>query len=114
MGQTHPNAYRTEAQSKREQAAQLLAEAKDLESKADTLQGEVPKEPSPTKDRDESGHDELPTEPYEQPSKPTEPTGTEDASSDSEDQEEDSQDTEDEPSGDGDVHDRHLFKRKKH
>lgn len=99
MGQTHPNAYRTEAQSKREQAAQLLAEAEDLESKADTLQGETPKEPEPDEPENPSDSGE-------------EPTGPEDASS--EDSEEDSQDSEDEPSGDGNVHDRHRFGRKKH
>lgn len=58
MSDTHPNAYRVEADAKRVQAVQLNAEADDLEAKAEEL------DPTPKKDkkveapreRDSKGH----------------------------------------------------------
>jgi hypothetical protein len=40
MAETHPNAYLAEASEKRVQAANLVAEADDLEAKARELLGE--------------------------------------------------------------------------
>lgn len=61
MSDTHPNAYRVEADAKRVQAVQLNAEADDLESKANELDPpkKAPKSASVSeapRERDSKGH----------------------------------------------------------
>lgn len=77
MSDTHPNAYRVEADAKRVQAVQLNAEADDLEAKANEL--DPPKKtevPSSPRQRDANGHfvkaPETPESPA--PEVPAEPT----------------------------------------
>lgn len=57
MSDTHPNAYRVEADAKRVQAVQLNAEADDLEAKAKELDPTTPKKASEApRERDAKGH----------------------------------------------------------
>lgn len=61
MSDTHPNAYRVEADAKRVQAVQLNAEADDLEAKAEELDPtkKAPKKAPASKasrERDAKGH----------------------------------------------------------
>lgn len=44
MSDTHPNAFRLEAQEKRIQGQQLLGEADGLDAKADVIEGVTPDE----------------------------------------------------------------------
>lgn len=59
MSDTHPNAYRVEADAKRVQAVQLNAEADDLEAKAEELDPTLKKDKKASeapRERDAKGH----------------------------------------------------------